>query len=133
MKFFTLIVLFVSTSAFAFNACQFQDTMAFGESKKIELSRTDKYNTIEIQMIVATLKLDYWREVKDATSALAEFNESTESGEIIYYSIDGKKIAMVHYYPGENEYGAFFEMNPQGKFKLLAKISDGDIDCSKIK
>ncbi len=133
MKFLTLAILFISTSAFAFNACQFQDTTAFGESKKTEISRTEKYNPVELQMIVATLKLDYWREVKDAKSALAEFNESTEAGEIIYYSIDGKKIAMIHYYPGENEYGAFFEMYPNGKFKLLAKISDGDIDCSKIK
>jgi hypothetical protein len=61
--------------------------------------------------------------------SLAEAIEEFADGEVEYYNIEGLKIILIHYWPGDNEYGAYFKINKNGSFKLIATVSDSFIEC----
>ena len=57
-----------------------------------------------------------------------ETETGSDAGEIIYFKLASQKFITVHYWPGENEYGAIFEMK-NGKIIHIANIGDGSIEC----
>jgi hypothetical protein len=70
--------------------------------------------------------------VKDSLESFGDYYDGRpgpNAGEIVYYNIQGKQIVLVHYWPGENEYGAFYQINKNASVKLMATISDSFISC----
>lgn len=139
MKMFSILFFFISFQALAFDICQFPDTYEF--SDKFEKSITLKnegptFAALERKMIYDFLKKDAWNEAKDENQAVRIFLDYSDNGnepgynagEIVYYKIENKMIAKVHFFPGDNEYGAFYEIQG-GKAKELALIGDGEINC----
>lgn len=131
MKIFSLLFLFVSFQALATNVCEYKDSHEFDEKhEKSIVSKNDgnRLSSFERKMIFEFMKKDSWREIKDGLQAVREFFEGYSGGEIVYYKIENKMIAKLHFYPGDNEYGIFYELSA-GNFKELAEIQDGDIYC----
>ncbi len=127
--------MFFSLNAFALHPCEFEMTQDFREAltasgvKPLKVSKApSKFRFIEKQMIHLTISLQEWLSGVSRNEALELFVEDRNDGEILYYHLDGKDIALVHYYPGDNEYGAFIEMKGSA-FALLAEIRDSDIYC----
>ncbi len=135
MKTFLLIVLLFTTNAFAFEPCSYPDTWSFFEDLKAQ-SKTatiisknpKKFRFIEKQMIHLTVTLQDWLSGSSKAEALEMFTEGSSDGEIQYFDFNGRRIALVRYWPGDNEFGAFFEMK-NSAFQLLAEIRDSDIVC----
>lgn len=141
MKSLILTFLFLTTSAFAQDICSFQETWEFKEALTAKGIKPTKKSTnhkrftfIEKDMIHLTVTLQGWLNGVSREEALDNFNDMYEgqsgslAGEIVYYTINGKKYALVHYWPGENEYGGFFEVKDRS-YKLIAEISDSFIEC----
>lgn len=144
-----ILSLLLSTSAFAANICEFQDTHTFtdkveaGEAKLLARTETQNFTALERQMIFATMKTygkdfrTYENEYKAIFDFLDQYEECSpnelipgpNAGEILYYEVAGKKIALVHFWPGDNEYGSIFEISKTGKFTHLAKVNDGEVYC----
>lgn len=132
MKFALLIALFITTNVFAADICNFQETWEWHEAieaeglKAVQTTKNGKKLTsVEKHLVHKTVTLqDY---LKDLTKVQAV--EEFADGEIEYYNFEGTKIILVHYWPGDNEYGAFFKINKNGSFKLLATVSDSFIEC----
>jgi hypothetical protein len=86
------------------------------------------------KMIHATVTLQSY--LSDATEeeSLEYFGDfsgcevGTSAGEIEYLKVGKKIIAKVHYWPGDNEYGAYVEV-VGSKVLVHAEIHDGDIIC----
>lgn len=143
MKLFILLFFFVTTQTFAqsFNICNLQDTGELDDlvdqSHALIRETNDYFSLIEKNMITVTMKLDSWRSVRNQDEAVLMFQDrnhmrerpGSNAGEIQYYSLIGKTYALVHFWPGDNEYGAIFEMVTKTKFKLIALIGDGEISC----
>lgn len=85
-------------------------------------------------MIHLTVTLQGWLNGLSQGEAMDNFNDmyngesGSNAGEIIYYSINGKKYALVHYWPGDNEFGGFFEIKNRS-YRLIAEINDSFIEC----
>jgi hypothetical protein len=136
MKFIILLATLLSTQAFAFDMCSFHSTGHFIdvlESKGISHSRVsedhNRFTFNEKKMIHLTITFQDWLQGASLDEALKVFGENY--GEIIYYKVEGRTIALVHYFPGDNEYGAFYEVRGRGAFKFLAQVQDGDIYCQE--
>lgn len=132
MKFALLIALFITTNVFAYDVCQFTETWEMHESleaqglKAVKITKNSKkFTSVEKHLIHKTVTIQDW--LKDLT--LAQSVEEFADGQIEYYNFEGEKIILVHYWPGDNEYGAFFKINKNGSFKLLATVSDSFIEC----
>lgn len=132
MKFLIVIALTFTTQAFAANICNFQETWEFKEALKAEeikatkISKNHKRFTFnEKRMIHLALTLQDWLSGISREEALEMFSPE---GEIEYYSIGERTYALVHYWPGDNEYGAFFEVI-NGCYRLVAYIGDSFIEC----
>ncbi len=135
MKILIFLALFFTVNAFAVNPCDFEMTQDFREAlqasgiKPHKVSKTfSKFRFNEKQMIHLTVSLQEWLSGIGRQEALELFVEDRNDGEILYYQLDGKEIALIHYYPGDNEYGAFVEMKGNA-FTLLAEVRDSDIYC----
>ncbi len=141
MKFLLAVALFITTNAFAVDVCSFQETSDFKEAiaaRNIKPSKKSmnpkRFTFIEKQMVHLTITLEGWLSGSTREEAIEIFGDYQEGkkgfngGEILYFDISGKQIALVHYWPGENEYGAFFELK-NGAYKLLANVTDSYITC----
>ncbi len=141
MKILLAVALFITTNAFAVDLCSFQETSDFNKAietlkiKPVKKSTNPKrFTFIEKQMVHLTITLQGWLSGSTKEESIEIFGDyhggkkGFNAGEILYYEIAGKQIAVVHYWPGENEFGAFFEIK-NGSYKLLADISDSFITC----
>jgi hypothetical protein len=144
MKMFVFLFILTTTQAFAFNLCKFASTADFQEkveAKKIKeikrVSNEKKFNAFERDMIFAAIRTDSMYENVSKAKALKIFSDyqskhsgpGSDDGEILYYEVKGQKFQLVHYWPGDNEYGAFVELKPNGKISILASVNDGEIRC----
>jgi hypothetical protein len=142
MKYLFTILLLLTANAYALDLCSYEETSdlqdAF-ESQGIKPVKTSsnhqKFTSVERHLIHKTVSLQDWRTNTDVSESLQDFGDyyngkpGSNAGEILYYNIDGKRFILVHYWPGDNEYGAFFAINKNGSFKLLAEITDSFINC----
>jgi hypothetical protein len=135
MKFLIILALTLTTQAFAVDICQFNETWDFNEALESEghqptkISQNHKrFTFLEKQMIHLTITLQDWLKGSSREEALEIFGDYGRDGEIVYYKIAEKTYAFVHYWPGDNEYGAFFELK-KSSYRLVASISDSFIDC----
>lgn len=132
MKFALLITLFVTTNVFAFDICKFQETSDMDQEleslgvKPVRIAKNSKkFTSVEKHLVHKTVtQQDYLKGL-----GLAEAIEEFADGEIEYYNFEGQQMILVHYWPGDNEYGAFYKINKNGSFKLLANVSDSFIEC----
>jgi hypothetical protein len=65
----------------------------------------------------------------DALDDVDAYVDDVDAGEIEYLTAENTKFALVHYWPGENEYGAFIEIKNNKSIKVMASITDGFIEC----
>jgi hypothetical protein len=136
MKYILLFSFLLSQAAYAFDVCSYPSTWDFNqdlEDKGIVSSKiSDKHERFtfnEKKMIHLAITLQNYLQGSSLEDALRAFSNS--DGRIVYYDIEDKTFAFAQYYPGDNEYGALYEVKAKGKgaFKLLAKVEDGDIFC----
>lgn len=132
MKFALLIALFITTNVFAADICKFEETWEWYEANKAEgikpvrtAKNFKKFTSVEKHLVHKTVTLQDYLKDLSLGDAVTEFSE----GEIEFYNIEGQQMILVHYWPGDNEYGAFFKINKNGSFKLLATVSDSFIEC----
>jgi hypothetical protein len=135
MKFLIILALTLTTQAFAVDICQFNETWDFKQAlisegyKPTKTSKNHKrFTFIEKQMIHLTITLQDWLKGSSRDEALEMFGQDGEDGQVVYYVIGEKKYALVHYWPGDNEYGAFFELK-NSTYRLVAYIGDSFIEC----
>lgn len=141
MKFLFALFILITTNAFAVDICTFAETFEFHQTldakgiKPLKKATNPKrFTFVEKQMIHLTVTLQ--RSLNGSTkeesleifSDLYDGQRGHHAGEILYYEISGKQFALVHYWPGENEYGGFFEIK-NNAYKLLAEINDSFIAC----
>lgn len=142
MKYILLAVLMIATNAFAVNVCDFNETSDFRRSLEAQgvtpvrvAKNHRKFTSVEKQLIYKTVTLQSWLQNISAKESLETFGDyidgrrGANAGEISYYNLDGEQFILVHYWPGENEYGAFYRLNKNGSFKILAEINDSYIFC----
>lgn len=132
MKTLIAILFIFSFNAFAVDICKFEETFEFHDALKASKIKTlriakdhKKYTSVEKQLIHKTVTRQDWLKGNSAEQSLEEFGD----GEIRYYNIEGRQFILVHYWPGDNEYGAYFMVNKNGSFKLVAEIGDSFISC----
>lgn len=144
MKSILILLTFFSIQAHAaFNVCQFEDTVAFDEAidaKKVtlikETSDHKKWTNFEKKMIHETIKSSgHKATLKQALRQFGDYyensnEEGSNAGSIQYFQTGSFKFALVHYWPGDNEVGAFLEIGPKNQIKILATVSDQWIECS---
>lgn len=133
MKTLIAILFLISFNSFAVDICQFEETPEFHDAlkaAKIKSVRTAraKFTSVEKQLIHKTVTRQDWLKGNSVEQSLEDFGGSAD-GEIKYYTIEGKQFILVHYWPGDNEYGAYFMLNKNGSHKLIAEISDSWISC----
>lgn len=140
MKFLLLVSLLMSSQVFALDLCQLRDTYEFDQVVQFERLPTIRavsknYSGLEKRMIHQALRLQSWQVRMPMDESLRAFGDVYDGyrgpnpGEIVYYQVQGQKLALVHYFPGENEYGAFFIVG-NGTTKMVARIDDSEISCS---
>ena len=132
MKFAILLTLFITTNVFAFDICQFEETSNMYESLKSQglkavriTKNAKKFTSVERQLVRKTITQQEWLKDLTESQSVKEFAD----GEIEYYNFEGQQTILVHYWPGDTEVGAFFKINKNGSFKLLATVSDSFIEC----
>lgn len=142
MKFLMSLVFLISLNARAVDICSFEETSNFTDSLSIQnikpvrvAKNHKKFTSIEKQLIHKMINLDEYRATRTVQESLEEFGDYYEgkmgsnAGEVVYYNFEGKQVILVHYWPGDNEVGAFFSINKNGSFKLVATVSDSFISC----
>lgn len=138
MKLITLLFFFIVThSAFAVTCSPEMQQLQFNRHGYVQLKTTNAdvgYTAIEKKMIHKVVGLqDYLSNLSeaDALEAFGDYYEGergSNEGEIEYFKVGRKVIAKVHYWPGDNEYGAYVEVVGP-KVLVHAEIGDGDIYC----
>ncbi len=143
MKLYFLFAILISGRAFGFDLCQYESTSDFldlieaGKGKQThESSNHKKFTEYEKNLIYTTIRLE--RDYRDVSKYKAliifgDFDEGSDepgsdAGTIRYFTIGKERIVMVHYWPGENEYGAFYQIKAD-KTEMIASIGDGSIEC----
>lgn len=138
MKALIVALLLVTTQAFANETiCSAGETWEIFETVKAhKVSKNHaKFTFSEKQMIHLTITLQDYLKGSSKEEALEQFADMYEgkigsnAGEIKYFRIEGKEFALVHYWPGDNEYGAIFELKRNNAFKLVAEVGDSFIAC----
>lgn len=143
MKLFLVLTLFIATNVFAVDICSFEETWQVEEAFKAEGIKAHKksknfkrFTFAEKEMIHLTVTLQEWQRGLSRQEAINTFVDLREdgkpgdlAGEIKYFNVKDKVIVLVHYWPGENEYGAYYELN-NGAHKLIAEIDDSFISCT---
>lgn len=136
MKLAILIFFFLFTQAFA-GTCSPEVTWIHesGEAKPFKTAQNPaKYTQVEKQMIHKTVgsHLPLSKAV-NAFADLGSYNDpsrpGSNAGDIQYFSAKGKVIAYVRHYPGDNEYGFYFQISSDNKIKVVGGVSDGDLYC----
>ena len=136
MKYLLLLSLLFTQAALAFDVCSYSTTWDMNDdldAKGIVSSKTSeeegRFTFNEKKMVHLTITLQNYLQGSSLEDALRIFAKN--EGRIVYYNIEEKTFAFAQYFPGDNEYGAFYEVKAKGKgaFKLLAKVEDGDIFC----
>lgn len=141
MKLILLLAVLLSSQAFAANLCHFQETWEYVEAleaegiKQTRTSRNHKrFTFLEKRMIHLAMTQDSYNKGVSQDEALILFGDyyngrmGSNAGEIKYFQVKGAEIAIVHYWPGDNEYGAIFVVK-NGSYRLLASLSDSFIEC----
>lgn len=135
MKSLITLLLLTSFNAFAADICAFEETWEFHEAleaegvKAVKTSKNSKrFTFVEKQMIHLTVAQQDWLKGISKEEAWESFSEGSSDGEVLYYKLDGKDYALVHYWPGDNEFGAFYEMK-NGAYRIIATIDDAFITC----
>lgn len=135
MKALLTILFFalINFKASAVDICSFQETWDLHEAlekagiRPIKVAKNHKrFKFIEKQMIHRMITLQEWLSGVARDEALAEFESG--DGEISYYSVAGREISLVHYWPGDTQVGAIYEMR-NGSYKIIAQIDDSFIEC----
>ncbi len=125
--------MFFSLNSFAAESiCSYEETSDFFQAlresgvKPLRVSKDrKKFSSVEKQLIYKMVTQQEWSRNLTLGESLDEFAE----GEVRYYNIDGVQYHLVHYWPGDNEYGAWYKVNKNGSIKLVAVISDSFIEC----
>lgn len=132
MKILTAIFcLLVTTQAFCFDLCSYQEISDL-QLEKFKISKNPKRFTFaEKNLIHWSISLQSFYEGISRQEALKLFNEGSNEGEVVYFQVEGVQLILVHYWPGDNEYGAFYELRTEGISRLLAKVEDGFITCEE--
>lgn len=136
-----LISLFITFQSYAVDICSFVETWEYQEALEragVKTSKKSKnhkrFTALEKDMIHLTISLQDWLRGVSREEALMQFGDfyngqlGPNAGEILYYQIGYKTFALVHYWPGDTEVGAFFELRGRA-FKLIAEINDSFIEC----
>jgi hypothetical protein len=142
MKLLFLFIFSIASHSYAADICNFQETWEFREALKEEGNRPvlisknhSKFTTVEKRLVHKWLSSQPDRRNTTLEQSMEEFSDrhsgkvGPDAGEIIYFNIDGKKYVLVHYWPGENEYGAFYSVNKNNSYKQIANITDSFIEC----
>ena len=142
MKYILILTALLSLPALALDVCSFAETADFRDALESvginahKISKDHKKFTFsEKRMIHLTVSTQSWLSGSSLEEALDIFGDFQDgrpgpnAGEIRYYKIEQKTLALVHYWPGDNEYGAFFEVKRDGSFKMLARVEDSWINC----
>ena len=145
MKSLIALLTLASMNTFAVDICKFEETWEFVEAleakgiKPFKISNDhDHFSKTELELIHRTVTLPKYLSHLTAAEALEEFGDyyegerGSDAGEIQYYHINGETHVLVHYWPGENEGGAYF-IQKNGKYILKAEIGDSFIGCKKGK
>lgn len=129
MKLIVALFFFIFTEAFAAHEfCRFNEVHEFTKvmrHSKIS-SAVSRMTFAEKNLVHRAVTLQRYLSGASKEEALKSFEAS--DGEIKYYVIAGRFYALVHYYPGDNEFGGFFEVSGNA-FKLIAEINDSYISC----
>lgn len=138
MKLITLFFFFFVVNSYASTQCSPEmQALQYNERGYVTLKTTNHetgFSAIEKKMIHKVVALQEY--LKDVTEqeAMDAFNDVYEgeigynAGEIVHFKVGRKMISKVHYYPGDNEYGAYVEV-VGSKVLVHAEINDGDIYC----
>lgn len=139
MKLATLVFFFLFTQAFAATCSDLEKIYKSEDSDvpTFQVSRTHgNFSALEQRMIKEAVESDgHYRDLSmiEALEIFADKSQWHEvgynAGSIFYTRHNGKILAKVVYYPGDNEYGAIFEVSGN-RFKKLTEIFDGDLGCS---
>jgi hypothetical protein len=141
MKYLFLFTLLISTQTFAaIDFCTFEETSDFKDALEKRRIRPFKKSTdhkrflaVEKKLIQRTITDNHERmSERDALQEFGDFyrgKQGGNAGEVVYYNYDGKRFVMVHYWPGDNEVGAYFQVEKNGNFKKIATIGDSFISC----
>ena len=138
MKFITLLFFFISVTTYAGTQCSPEmQALQYNEHGFVTLrTSNDHFNwtAIEKKMIHKAVTLQSYMSEESEEASLEFFGDingceqGENAGEIVYFKVGKKIIAKVHYWPGDNEYGAYVEVMGS-KVHVLAEIHDGDINC----
>lgn len=144
MKSLVLISLLFSSLSFAsVEFCSYEETYQFFDALEIqEIKHTKRarnhkrFTFLEKNLIHLTITLQSWYVGVSREEAILTFSQVDEygqrgpnAGEVLYYQFGSKKYVLVHYWPGDNEYGAFYELKVAGAYELKGVIRDGAIYC----
>jgi hypothetical protein len=130
MKLITLLFFFIVTNTYATVCSPEMQALQYNEHGYVEM-KTSNFDTgfsaIEKKMIhKAVIQQDYLSD-NSPEQSLEDFGGSAD-GEIVYYKVGRKVIAKVHYWPGDNEFGAYVEVIGS-KILIHAHIGDSEIIC----
>ena len=138
MKLVTLLFFFIVTNTYAAVTCSPEmQTLQFNSHGYVHLRTSDNHDAwtaIEKKMIHKVVTIQDFLSNESQDSAVEIFGDyyngrrGSNAGEIEYFKVGKKIIAKVHYWPGDNEYGAYVEV-VGSKILILAEICDGDIYC----
>lgn len=129
-----LFFLLISFQLFAQDICRFKDTREFRaaiNSQEVKLllkkQNPSTFSSFENKMIFTMMQKTHFEPVT-FNEAMELFYEQISDGEIAYYTNGKFKVALVRYWPGDTEVGAFIDPTNLN-LKVLAIISDGEIYC----
>ncbi len=138
MKLVTLLFFFIVTNTYAATTCSPEmQALQFNTHGYVQLRTSDNHDAwtdIEKKMIQKVVRIQEYLSNETDSSAVEIFGDyyngrrGSNAGEIEYFKVGRKVIAKVHYWPGDNEFGAYVEV-VGSKVLIHAEISDGDIYC----
>lgn len=131
MKLITLLFFFIAAnSAFAASCSPEMQQLQFNRHGYVELKISNfdtGFSALEKSLIHKVVTIQDYLSTNTPDQSLEDFGGSAD-GEIFYYKVGRKVIAKVHYWPGDNEYGAYVEVSGS-KILILAEIGDSEISC----
>jgi phosphoribosylformylglycinamidine (FGAM) synthase-like amidotransferase family enzyme len=143
MKSLLFLSFLIATKVFAVDVCSFSETWEFEEELENQnikpirvIENHKKFTSVDKKLIHKTVTLQSYHANNTIEQSIANFLDLDEEGKsgnnagnLTFYNIDGKQLILVRYWPWENEYGAFYSINKNGSFKLVAVINDSFIEC----
>lgn len=130
MKFVTLLFFFIVTNSYAATCSKEMQALQHNRHGYLEM-KTSNFDTgftaLEKKLIHKVVTIQDYLSTNTAEQSLEDFGGSAD-GEIVYFKVGNKVIAKVHYWPGDNEYGAYVEV-VGSKVLIHAEIGDSEIVC----